>query len=192
MMRLEDALLYLIIETIPDIGLKPFCEAAVAGGVDIIHLGCGLAGEGMAVLEVCRRTDALLVISEDAVAARNTGADGVHIPDATAPVGRYRAELGAKGIVGVSTRSRNDALLALEMEVDYLLHWAGPRCAAEFATLPGAAGNALFAAGLETLDHAREVVESGVYRLCIHAGLLEGDDVTRKAAAFSGILGRCM
>ena len=192
MMRLEDSLLYLIIDAVPSMGLEPFCEAAVAGGVDIIHLGPRLLAEAAAAGAVCHRMDALLVVSGDASDARAAGADGVHIGDATASVGQYRAGLGEKGLVGVSTRHRHEAMLALEMGVDFLLHWAGTRCAAEFSSLPGAAGNALFAAGLETLDDARVVVDTGVYRLCIHAVLLEGGDVTGKAAAFSGILGRCI
>ncbi len=192
MMRLEDSLLYLIIETAPSMGLEPFCEAAVAGGVDIIHLGPRLLTAAEAVCALCHRVDALLVVSGDAGVARAACADGVHIGEATAPVGQYRAGLGGKGLVGVSTHSRDDAMLALELGVDFLLHWAGTRCAAEFSSLPGAAGNALFAAGLETLDDARVVVDTGVYRLCINAALLEGGDVTGKAAAFSGILGRCI
>jgi hypothetical protein len=189
-MRLEDALLYVILEKEPPGGVGAFCEAAIAGGVDVIQLARGLADEASVVREVCRRTDALFIVSDDAAVAAASGADGTHISDATEPVGQYRAVMGEKGLVGVSTRSRNDALLALEMGVDYLLHWEGTGCAAAFASLPGAAGNALFAAGLTGLDDARLLVESGVYRLCIDAGALDGADVTASAAAYSRILGR--
>ncbi len=191
-MRLEDALLYVVIEVPPLTGVMPFCEAVIAGGADIIHLGNTLAGAAPAVCELCRRADALLVVSGDAVAARAAGADGLHVADMTAPVGQYRAVLGRNGIVGVSTRTRTDAMLALEMGVDYLLHWAGTGCAAVFGSLPGAAGNALFAAGLQSLDDAQGVIDSGVYRLCIDATLLEDGDSSENAAAFSRLLGRCM
>lgn len=189
-MRLEDALLYVILEKEPSGGVGAFCAAAIAGGVDVIHLGRGLAGEASAVREVCRRDDALFIVSDDVACAVASGADGTHISDASEPVGQYRAVMGDNGLVGVSTRSRNDALLALEMGVDYLLHWEGAACAAAFASLPGAAGNALFAAGMAGLDEAREVVDSGVYRLCIDAAALDVGDVTAGAAAYSRLLGR--
>lgn len=189
-MRLEDALLYVILEKEPSGGVGDFCAAAIAGGVDVIHLGRGLAGEAAAVRAVCRRDDALFIVSDDATVAVASAADGTHISDASEPVGQVRAVMGEDGLVGVSTRSRNDALLALEMGVDYLLHWEGTACASAFASLPGAAGNALFAAGLAGLDDARTVVASGVYRLCINAAALDGADVTAAAAAYSRILGR--
>jgi len=189
-MRLEDALLYLILEKEPSGGAGAFCEAAIAGGVDVIHLGRGMVGAAAAVREVCCRNDALFIVSDDPAVAVANKADGTHISDASEPVGQYRAIMGDQGLVGVSTHSRNDALLALEMGVDYLLHWEGAACGAAFATLPGAAGNALFAAGLAGLDDARAVVDSGIYRLCIDAAALEGDDVTARAAAYSRILGR--
>jgi len=191
-MRLDDALLYVILETEPAGGVGPFCESAIAGGVDVIHLAPALAGRADVVRDVCRRADALFILSEDAAAALASGADGTHMRDASEPVGQYRAVMGGEGLVGVSTRNRNDALLALEMDVDYLLHWEGTACAAAFAALPGAAGNTLFAAGLAGLDEARAVVESGIYRLCIDATALAGDDVTGRAAAYSRLLGRCI
>lgn len=191
-MRLEDALFYVILDHVPVIGLVPFCEAAIVGGVDVIHMAACLKDVSSPVREICSRDDALLVISDDPAAARDRGADGAHISDATLPVGQVRAMLGPDCLVGVSSRSRSDAMLALEMEVDYLLHWEGTSCAAEFAALPGATGNVLFAAGLNTLEEVRTVVDSGIYRVCIDASLLENGDVTGNAIALSKLLGRSM
>ncbi len=191
-MRLEDALLYLILDDAVD---EPdaFCAAAIAGGVDVVHASAQSAGgsEGLAALrEVCRRDDALFVISDDADIAAEVGADGLHLSSATASVGQARAVIGMDGIVGMSTRSSSDAMLGLEVGADYLLHWAGTGCPSAFSGLPGAAGHPLFAAGLLSIDDAQEVVERGVYRLCIKSKLLAGDDVTGQAAAFSRVLGR--
>lgn len=189
-MRLEDSFLYVIIEKVPAMGLEPFCEEMVAGGVDVIHLGTRMAARAHVVGNVCKRCDALLIIAEDTRAVLAAGADGLHLGDATAPVGPYRAALGPKSLIGVSTHNTDEAILALEMGADFLLHWAGTRSGSEFASLPGAAGNALFAAGLKSLEEARRLVEGGTYRLCIHADLLEEGNVTENAAAFSRILGR--
>jgi thiamine monophosphate synthase len=189
-MRLEDALLYLILDAVPAVGIETFCEAAIAGGVDAIQLGPALCAEASVVRDVCARDDALFIVSDRALGATGNQADGVLIHDASLPIGQYRGMMADGAIVGMATRSRNDALLALEMGVDYVLHWEGILSPATFAALPGAAGNALFAAGLTGIDDARRVVDAGVYRLCIEASVLNGDDVTESAAAFSRLLGR--
>lgn len=191
-MRLEDALLYVIVESDPVEGMVPFCEAAIAGGADVIHLGRDCAGHVAAVSDVCRREDALLIVSGASDAVVSHAADGAHVCDATAPVGQYRAEMENAGILGMSTRNRTDALLALEMGVDYLLHWEGIRCPGVFASLPGAAGNALFAAGLSDVDEARHVVEAGVYRICIKSDVLKEGTITDQMAVYSRLLGRCI
>jgi len=192
-MRLEDALLYLILDAPLGGAPEAFCAAAIAGGVDIIHVGGELAstrGPLLAIRDVCHRDDALLVVDDDAASAVAVEADGLHLSSSTASVGQARAMLARDAIVGMSTHSGSDAILALEMGVDYLLHWAGRAAPAAFGGLPGASGQTLFAAGLASLDEAQEVVEQGVYRLCIEAKLLIGPDVTEQTAAYSRILGR--
>jgi thiamine monophosphate synthase len=192
-MRLEDAFLYMILDETAGDAPADVCAAAIAGGVDVIHLGEGALADPAcleAVSRVCRRDDALLVVSDNAVLAQDVGADGVHLSSSSASIGQARAVMGGEGILGLSTQTSNDAMLGLEMGVDFLLHWAGTGCAGAFAGLPGAAGSALFAAGLSSLEDAQTLADRGVYRLCIESKLLQGGDITERAAAFSRVLGR--
>ena len=191
-MRIEDAFLYMILDECGGAAPDEVCAAAIAGGVDIIQVpGAGADPALLAsVCSVCRRDDAMLVISDDAAAATEAGADGVHLSSAEASIGVARAMMGGEGVLGVSTQTSNDALLGLEMGVDYILHWGGIGCPGIFAGLQGAAGSALFAAGLASLDDAQSLVDRGVYRLCIESKLLQDGDIAEKAAAFSRVLGR--
>ncbi len=194
-MRLEDALFYMILTPPVSGSLDDFCTAAIAGGVDIIHVSKAIAENADALVgirDVCHRADALLVVEGDAVAAQSVQADGLHLSASTDSVGQARAILGVDSIVGMSTHTSSDALLGLEVGADYLVHWAGTASPSVFSGLPGAAGQALFAAGLSSVDDARRVVEGGVYRLCIESKLLENGDVTEQAAAYSRVLGRCI
>ena len=192
-MRLEDSLLYLVLNTPVSGPVEAFCAAAIAGGVDVVQVSPDVAADAerlMAVRDVCRQSDALLVVSDDPATAQSVAADGLHLSEATGSVGQARAMLGVDSIVGMSTRSGSDAMLGLEVGADYLLHWAGTAAPGVFAGLPGAAGQVLFAAGITSIDDAQRVVEGGVYRLCIESDLLAGDNVTESAAAYSRVLGR--
>lgn len=194
-MRLEDSLLYLILDSTISGEIAGFCSLAIAGGVDVIHIPQEMsfdAGIISSVRDVCRNDDAMLIVSDNAFLAKEITADGVHLSSATDSVGQARGEVGVEGIVGMSTRSANDAILAIEVGVDYILHWSGRSCPAIFSGLPGATACTLFAAGLDSHDDASAVVESGVYRLCVEAKLLSDGNVTENAAYFSRILGRSM
>jgi len=194
-MRLEDSLLYLILDTSCDGDPVEFCSAAIAGGVDVVHIPSEMSDDAdvlASVGDVCRRDDAMLIISDNAVLAMELEAGGVHLSSATDSVGQARAMVGVEGLVGMSTQSANDAILGIEVGVDYLLHWSGRGCPAAFSGLPGATACTLFAAGLESLDDARAVVDGGVYRLCVEGRVLSDGDVAENAAAFSRILGRSM
>ncbi len=191
-MRLEDALLYMILDACADAAAGEVCAAAIAGGVDVVHVQGATMDSALldSVREVCHRDDALLVISDDASVASETGADGVHLSSAEASIGQARAMMGGEGILGVSTQTSNEAMLGLELGVDYILHWAGTGCPGVFAGLQGAAGSTLFAAGLSSIEDAQTLVDRGVYRLCIESRLIQDGDVTEKAAAYSRVLGR--
>ena len=172
-----------------------FCAEAIAGGVDVIHVSSAFAAETdmlQAMRDVCRRDDALFVVEEDAVAAQSVGADGLLLSESAASVGQARAVMGTDALVGMSTHSANDAMVGLEVGADYLVHWEGTLSPGVFAGLPGAAGHALFVAGISSIDDARQIVERGVYRLCIESSLLEGGEVREKASAYSRALGRSM
>jgi len=194
--RLEDAFLCLVLDVaaVPADGVPDLCAAAIAGGADMLRLrGAAAAGrEAVArAVTVCRRDDALLVIGGDAALAREVGADGLHLDAADAAIAEARSLLGEGGMVGLSSRTRDEARLAVAVGADYLVHEAGVRCRSDFADLGARAGIPLFAGGIAGVEEAGRMVEAGLLRLCLDAGRLDpAGDLTRQVAAYSRLLGR--
>ena len=204
-MRLEDALLYAILETGPagSSDAAERCSQAIAGGVDVIQIAVedpeGAApGKGMArddacrVVAACRRDDALAIVQNASAVAADLGADGVLLDNPTMSIAMARSHVGPEGMIGVSARSLDEARLALAVGADYVVQWGGRTCPGIFSGLRGEARVPLYAAGMGDLAEAQEVVVNGVYRLCVDWSLLNGADVRERAAEFSRILGRCV
>jgi len=197
-MRLEDALLYLVVreEDIRGRDVGVFCRDAIAGGVDVIQMpsvgegGCRMADEVRAALDACRTDDALLVVSDDAELAASIGADGVHLVSPAAEFGLARAIVGLDRAVGLTARTLAEARLGQEVGADYLVYTdAG---AGAFLGLRELAGTPVYAGNIATHDEAAERVEAGLLRICIDSAALGAGDVTERAADYSRALGRCM
>ena len=198
-MRLEDVLLYFIadMDRLPSGSASAFCRAAIGGGADLIHLRGGDVNDPSsvdvaAVASVCRGDDALLVIEDAPQTVVAIDADGVHLGSVDASISLMRAVVGVDKLVGLSARTPDEVALALEVEADYVLHFAGRGCIGAFAGLLGIATVPLFAAGLGGLEEASELVEQGVLRLCIDAASLDGTRIEEEVAEYSRLLGRCI
>ncbi len=196
-MRLEDAALYLELDvplTNPD-AAAALAAAAIAGGADILETPGGDT-IGRAVLEaivaVCRRDDALVVVRDDCAFAAAGGADGVLLSRPDASPGQARAVLGMDALLGMRSHTVDEARLALEVGIDFLVHVGGGASPGVFAALPGAAGNILYAGGIEGPDVGAAVVSGGVYRLCVKASGVPDGALTPYVAAYSRLLGRCL
>ena len=172
-------------------GIDDMCVHAIAGGVDIIGLRAPDHEMALALVRVCRDEDAIFLVSGDVDMAASAGAAGVHFDSVNGPLGLARAVLGLDAIVGISAGNMDDATLALEVGADLVVYDGGTGCPAAFAALRGA-GVPLFAGGIGSLEDAAQIVEGGVYRLCIGSGLVADGDVTGNAAAYSRLLGRCI
>lgn len=192
-MKLADAFLYLdVVGEDWDVGeLESFCAAAIAGGVDVVELN-GSAGRSAveAAIAACRREDALLLVAHNVSLAAEAGADGVIIDIEDVSVGEARAGMDESALVGSATQSLDEAILAVEVGVDFVVHGGGRACAGVFAQIGAEAGIPLFAAGIESRDDARALTEAGVYRLCIRSDVIGREDATAAAASFSRMLGR--
>lgn len=193
-MRVEDALLYLVIDAdaCERLDLCVCCADAIAAGVDIIQFGAGIQtrvlGEAVAV---CRRDDALAVVVDDAALAAEIGAAGVHLSSSDLSVGLARALLGGEGLVGLSTHSLEGVQLAAELAADYVLHFADAGCSmATFAGCRDLAGLPIYAGGVQSPADAATLVEQGVYRIGVTVpGGVDGE-VGDYFLAFSRVLGR--
>ena len=193
-MTIEDALLYIVIGELSAAGtdLAVICAQAVAGGADIVRIEGGkvAADAAVRVSEICGRDNALFIVGEDPGLAAAAGAQGVHFGSFDGAIGLARATLGFDAIIGFTTRTVDEARLALELGADYLVHNAGAGCRAAFAALRDDASVPLFAGGISGLEEAAEIVESGIYRLCIDSGTFGGNDVVENVAGYSRLLGR--
>lgn len=196
-MRLEDALLYLVVreEDMLNRDVGALCRQAIAGGVDIIQVppraqGRELTDELRQVLAACRDDDALLVVQDDAELAMSLGADGVHLRSPDSEFGMARAIVGMERLVGLSSGTLDEARLAQEVGADYLLYLAAD--GAPLAGLRELAGTPVYAGGIASPGDAAGRVDVGLLRICVDSGSLGAGDVTGNAAEYSRALGRWM
>jgi thiamine-phosphate pyrophosphorylase len=114
--RLAAARLYLVCPSLAGAGdrLANLLRGAVAGGVDIVqvrekHLGDDeLLGLARAARELCQQVDALLIVNDRPLVAREAGADGVHVGQEDMPVAEVRELVGPDMLIGLSTHARNE------------------------------------------------------------------------------------
>jgi thiamine-phosphate pyrophosphorylase len=154
--RLAAARLYLVCPQSADAAraareLPELVRAAAAGGVDVVQLRekrlpdeqlVDLTG---ALRVACEDSGTLLIVNDRPLAAREAGADGVHVGQEDTPVAEVRETVGAQMLIGLSTHApaevdAEDAALA-----DYIA--VGP--VHETPTKPGRP-----AVGLELVRYA--------------------------------------
>lgn len=197
-MRLDDALLQwrfaLTGMSLP--AARSTCSAAIECGVDMICVKplpdiTSTTELLTAVHESCRNLDALFILESDPELAADLEPDGVHIPEPGSNIGTARVWFPGTAIVGLTTTTPDEALLARELAADYATHRAGAQCIGHFRSL-GAGGNTIFfAGGLSGLDEAAHIVDGGIYRLGVETDpLMPITDLTAELTAYSRLLGR--
>lgn len=130
--------------------------AALQGGARIIQFrdkrlnGSRAVSAVRRLLPLCRKTGALLLVNDDPELALKTGADGVHLGQQDGSVAAARELLGPDKLIGVSTRTLEQALTAAEQGVDYL---------AVGSMFPTASKSDAVEVGVETLQLIRSRTE---------------------------------
>lgn len=194
-MRLEDALLFLVYhaDQLAGSDISSLCRDAIGVGADVVSVrfrdGKADTSVLQSVAEVCAKEDALFLVQDDPLLAQELGADGVHLGSATGSIGEARAIAGMQSIVGFTTNSVEEAILAAEVGADYIVHNEGKMCPAAFEQLRGSGLTNLFAGGLNSIEEAGEVVGSGVFRVCVEINNEESASV-EAIAAYSRLFGR--
>lgn len=100
--------------------------AALRGGVSAVMLRekdlatPDLVALGGGVRDACRAAGALLIVNGDVAAARELGADGVHLGYGAPGVAEVRAAFGRTIFVGVSTHDRAELETARAAGADYV------------------------------------------------------------------------
>jgi len=193
--RLDNARLCVIVTGTLCKGRDPADVAAGAarGGAEMIQL----REKGMddaSLLELARRVrrttsehGVLFIVNDRADVAAASEADGVHLGRHDLPPGTARDLLGPGAVVGVSTRSVEEARQAVADGADYLgvgtvfetrtkpvEQPAGPhllRSVAAEVSIP------FFAIGGVSADNLPSVLEAGAARVAVCGAILSADDV---------------
>jgi thiamine-phosphate pyrophosphorylase len=194
--RIATARLYLVCDARP----RPFLEAAMRGGVDVVQLRDKALGDD-ALVDAAREfraaaaaAGALFILNDrpDLVAACD--ADGVHVGQEDAGVAEARALVGPDRIVGRSTHAPGQGAAAdADPDVDYLA--VGPvhatptkpgRPAAGLEYVQWAAANVTkpwFAIGGLDAGNAAEAIAHGARRLVVVRAIADAPDPGAAARA---------
>jgi len=184
------------------LGLEPAVAAALRGGAGMIQYRDKgrdrgrREAEARALLGLCRRHRAPLIVNDDIDLARAVGADGVHVGRDDASVGAARAALGPGAIVGASCYNRLErARAAVEAGADYVAFGRFFPSATKPQAVP--ADRALVrrarlelevpivAIGGITPENGRALVAAGVDWLAVVGGVFAAPDPESAARAYA-------
>jgi thiamine-phosphate pyrophosphorylase len=134
------------------------------------------------------RKHAAFLVNDRADVAALCGADGVHLGQEDLPPEQARKLLGAKSIIGYSTHSREQAMQAARLPVDYIA--VGPIFPTATKQDPDPVvglglisevrkmtARPLVAIGGITLENAASVIAAGADAVAVISGLLGADDI---------------
>ncbi len=202
--RLKSARFYLIyVDSVSVLPLEDALAQALSGGVDLVQIR---EKESRAKrLDLVRRalyvlggTGVPLVVNDDAAAAIECGAHGVHLgPDDKAPA-EARAILEEDMLLGISAQTLEDASAAQAAGADAIgvgtvfptetkrgKALIGPE---EAARICSAVPVPAFAVGGIDTDGARKLVRLGCRRIAVCSAVLAGRDVEKRARAIRDVL----
>ena len=181
-------------------------EALLNGGIDLLQLRAKNLPEreieklGREVHTITAQHGVPLIINDHPEAARNVGAEGVHLGQDDMPVSDARKIVGSDCAVGKSTHSLDQAIRAFYEGADYI--GFGPLFAtptkpdyppiglAEIGKVHEAVRIPIFCIGGIKLDNLPKVIEAGAQRVVIVSGLLKATDTAGYAQAAKQLLNR--
>lgn len=127
-MKSDDLLLYAVTDRhwLKDETLYQQVEKALKGGATFVQLrekGMdyeGFLNEALDIQKLCKAYSVPFVINDNVDIALAINADGVHVGQSDMEAGDVRAKLGPGKILGVSTETVEEAILAEKRGADYL------------------------------------------------------------------------
>lgn len=182
--------------------LLALAAAALAGGAALLQYRdksgdpARRREQAAALLALCRRHQARLIINDDLALALALGADGVHLGGEDGDLAAARAALGAERLLGASCYADFPrAQAAARAGADYVafgaVHPSPSKPQARPAPLElltrarrELAGVRVAAIGGITLDNAAPVIAAGAHFTAVISDLFEAPDVTARAAAY--------
>ncbi|MBI2190496.1 MAG: thiamine phosphate synthase [Planctomycetes bacterium] len=199
---IESARLYLLL--IPGVlsgsDADTALRLALEGGVDLVQIRdkgrsdqelLRLAGGWRAR---CADAGIPCLINDRVDVACALGADGVHLGAEDLPLEQARAIVGSEKILGSTAHSLEEALAGQHGGADYLgfgtMFPTGTkpglevRGLEEIEKLSGRVNLPVFAIGGITLENLPQLLERGVRRVAVSAGILRAEDIRRAAEDF--------
>ncbi len=180
-------------------------ELLAAGGATLIQLRDKRASPrdfyeaALEAMSVARRLGVRIVINDRVDIAIAVKADGVHLGQTDLPPDRARLLLGESRIVGYSTHTLEQALVATFAPVDYIA--IGPVFQTQTKERPDEVvgletvsevkrqvTKPLVAIGGITLDSARLVIEAGADTVAVISDLLSPGDIAERTSRFLALL----
>jgi thiamine-phosphate pyrophosphorylase len=177
-------------------------EAALRGGVSAVQLrekdldGGALCRLASALLAICRRFGAPLLINDRVDVALAVDADGVHLPSNSFRAGEARSLLGSGKLVGVSTHNPTEVSAAANAGADFVVFgpifetaskraYGAPQGLTVLRAAVAAASIPVYAIGGITADRADEVRAAGAAGIAVINAILSDADSEAAARAFS-------
>lgn len=178
--------------------------AALSGGARMIQYrdksadGARRREQAAAIVELCRRCDALSIINDDPLLAGEVGADGVHLGRDDAAIADVRRSLGAGSLIGVSCYNRLDlARDAQAAGADYVAFGSvfpsptkpdAVRAAPELLRQARRELNVpIVAIGGITAENAATVIAAGADAVAVITDVFAAPDVTAAAARIAAL-----
>ncbi len=182
-------------------------KAALAGGADIIQMREKdkpqeeLIGLGQKLARLCNDKGAIFIVNNDPFIAKASGADGLHLGQEDMqkfPIKEARRIAGPGKIIGVSTHSLEEFILANEGDADYIAfgpifetktkgYHIGADGISEVAKI---ARKPVFFIGGINLSNVGDVLRRGAGRIALIRGITEAGDITSRTKEFKDILMR--
>jgi len=192
--------LYLILDTdVPD--LEQRLKAALRGGTRIVqYRDKNRPPEQQRQLaiqlrQLCHEAGALFIINDHPQLALDCEADGVHLGQGDLSVNKARQLLGPERLIGISTRTVEEALKAEALGADYIgLGSMYPTSSKDDAVLVGverlrqvrkAVRIPIVAIGGITRDRAGELIDAGADSLAVISAVFHADDPALAAREFA-------
>lgn len=185
--------------------LLPYCEAALRGGATLLQYRdkstdtVRRLNEAQALLELCQKYGARLLINDDLALAAEIGAD-LHLGQDDGSLITARQHLGADAIIGATCHAQLElAEQAIEQQADYIAFgrfYASHTKPGEVLASPALLEHAqqlnhpIVAIGGITLNNGGVLIQHGAAMLAVIHGLFAADSaaaVEQRARAFSAL-----
>ena len=176
-------------------------ERLAEGGATLIQLREKTASPrefydaALEAMQIARSLGVRIIINDRADIAIAVGADGIHLGQSDFPPDSARALLGENRIIGYSTHSLKQALLADSEPVDYIaigpmfqtVTKDNPHPVVDLSVLNQInrqTSKPLVAIGGITLDRAQSVMDAGADSVAVISDLLASGDIANRTRAY--------